>query len=126
MTELERIKNIEEQITLAGLFPDVDLDCLPTEESAKLKRAVLDLYRLGHASGFKAGSDHAIASVIPPRCNALKLQWLWRWLSARMRKYWQGFKKWLRWIRAIVIRSLRRRRFPTGVLSGNWAIRRRT
>jgi hypothetical protein len=29
MTELERIKNIEEQITLARLLPDVNLGCSP-------------------------------------------------------------------------------------------------
>jgi hypothetical protein len=123
MTELDRIKNIEEQIPLAWLLPSVNLGCLPPEESARLKRAVLDLYRLGHASGFKAGSNHAMnaaARVIPPRCSASQIQWL----SARMREYWQDFKKSLRSIRATVIRSPRCRRFPTEALSGNWAIRR--
>ena len=127
MTEQERIKSIEEQITLAGLLPGVNLDRLPPEESAKLKRAAIDLYRLGHASGFKAGADHAInavAGVRPPRHDALRAQWLKRWLPARMREYWQVFKKSLRTIRATVIRSPRRRRFPTEALGGNWAVRR--
>lgn len=62
MTE-QRIKNIEEQITLAGLLPGVNLDSLPLEEAAKLKRAVLDLYRLVHASGFKAGADYAMNAI---------------------------------------------------------------
>lgn len=127
MTEQERIKNTEERITLAGLLPCVNLDCLPPEESAKLKRAALDLYRLGHASGFQAGADHAMnaaAGVIPPRLIVLQTQWLKRRLSARMRGYWRGFKKSLRSIRATVIRRPRPRRFPTEALSGNWAIRR--
>jgi hypothetical protein len=59
-----RIKNIEEQITLAGLLPGVDLSCLPLEESAKLKRVVLDLYRLIHASGFNAGADYAMNAIV--------------------------------------------------------------
>ncbi|MGH9752200.1 MAG: hypothetical protein ACREA2_05395 [Blastocatellia bacterium] len=59
MTE-QKIKHIEEQITLAGLLPGVNLDCLPLEESAKLKRAVLDLTRLIHVSGFEAGADYAM------------------------------------------------------------------
>src|SRR5262245_35857094 len=63
MTEPEKIKNIEERITLARLLPGVNLGCLPPEESAKLKRAVLDLYRLIHASGFKAGADYAMNAV---------------------------------------------------------------
>jgi hypothetical protein len=70
MTEPERIKNIEEQIALTGLLLGVDLSRLPPEESMKLKRSVLDLYRLGHASGFKAGVDHttnAIAVIEPRR-----------------------------------------------------------
>ena len=127
MTEPERIKNIEEQITLSWLLPGVNLGCLPPDESAKLKRAALDLYRLGHARGFKAGADHAlnaIASAIPLLRNALHMQWLTRWLWARMREYWQEFKKSLRSIRSTVIRSQRRRRFPTEALSGNWVIRR--
>jgi hypothetical protein len=70
MAEKKRIKNIEEQIALAGLLLGVDLSCLPAEESMKLKRSALDLYRLGHAIGFKAGVDHAtdaIGAVIEPR-----------------------------------------------------------
>lgn len=124
MTEQERIKNIEEQINLAALLPGVNLGYLPPIEYAKLKRAVLDLYRLGHASGFNAGADHAIASVISRRLNALQMQWLKRWLSARMREYWQRFKKPLRSIRPAVIKFQQRRRFPTEILSSNSAIRR--
>jgi len=127
MTEPERIKNIEEQITLAWMLPGVNLGCLPPEETAKLKRAALDLYRLGHARGFKAGADHAlnaIASAIPLLRNALQMQWLKRWLWARTREYSQDFKKSLRSIRATVIRSPRQRRFPTEALNSNWAIRR--
>jgi hypothetical protein len=127
MTEPERIKNIEERITLEGLLPGVDLVCLPPGESAKLKRVVLDLYRLGHASGFKAGADHAmnaVAGVTPLLRYALQMRWLKRWLSARMREYLQGLKKSLRSIRAAVDRSPRRR-FPTEALGGNWAVRRR-
>ena len=122
MTELERIKNIEEQITLARLLPDVNLDSLPPEESAKLKRAALNLYRLGHASGFKAGSDHAmnaVAWVIPPRRNNSQMLWLVRRLSARMFEYWQEFKTSLLSIRVIVIRSPRRRRYQTAASSNN-------
>lgn len=127
MTETERIKNIEERITLAGLLPGVNLGCLSTEELVKLKRAVLDIYRISHASGFKAGADHAmntVVSVIPARRNALQMQWLKRWFLARMREFWQDFKKSPRSIRATFTRSPRHRRFPTETLSGNWAIRR--
>ena len=127
MTEPERIKNIEEHITLAGLLPGVNLGCLPPEESAKLKRAVLDLYKLGHASGFKAGVDHAIkvvAGVIPQLRYVLQMQWLKRWLSARMREYLRDFKKSLRSIRAMIVKNPRLRRFPTEALSGIWVIRR--
>jgi hypothetical protein len=60
----QRIKNIEEQITLAGLLPGVNLSCLPLEESARLKRVVLDLYRLIHASGFNAGADYAMNAIV--------------------------------------------------------------
>jgi hypothetical protein len=69
MTEPGRIKNVEEQIALVGLMLGVDLSHLPQEDSAKLKRFALDLYRLGHASGFKAGVDHATnaIAVIEPR-----------------------------------------------------------
>jgi len=128
MTELERIKNIEEQITIEGLLPGVNLGRLPPGESAKLKRAVLNLYKLGHASGFKAGADHAmnaIAGAIPQFRYVLQIQWLKRWLSARMREYLQNFKKSLRLIHAMVNRSQRRRRFPTEALNANWEIRRR-
>jgi hypothetical protein len=128
MTEQERIKYIEERITLEGLLTGVNLGSLPPGESAKLKSAVLDLYRLGHASGFKAGADHAmnaVATAIPQFRYVLQLQWLKRWLSARMREYLQDFKKSLRSIRATVFGIQRPRRFPTEVLSGNWAFRRR-
>ena len=112
MTELDRIKNIEERIALTGLLPGVNLGWLPPGESAKLKRAVLDLYRIGHANGFKAGVDHAtnaVAVVIPPRR-----------LSARMRERWQEFKKSLRSIRVAIIIGPRGQRVPTEALSGNW------
>jgi hypothetical protein len=128
MTEQERIKNVEELITLEGLLPGVDLGCLPLGESAKLKRAVLDLYKLGHASGFKSGADHAmnaVAGAIPQFRYILQMQWLKRWLSARMREYLQDFKKSLRSIRATVVGSQRPRRFPTEALNGNWGFRRR-
>jgi hypothetical protein len=128
MTELERIKYIEERITLEGLLPGLDLGSLPPEESAKLKRAVLDLYKLGHASGFKSGADHAmnlVAGVIPQLRYALQMQWLKRWLSARTRECLQDFKKSVRSIRATIVKNRRRRRFPTEALNGNWAIRRR-
>lgn len=62
MTEQE-INNIEEHITLAGLLPGVNLDCLPLEELGKLKRAVLELTRLIHASGFKAGADYTRLAI---------------------------------------------------------------
>ncbi len=119
MSELERIKNIEERIALAGLLPGVNLGWLPPGEAAKLKRAVLDLYRIGHANGFKAGVDHstnAVAVVIPPRRDSLQTQWPMRWLSARMRERWQGFKKSLRSIRVAIIISPRGRRVPTEAL----------
>jgi len=63
MTEPERIKNLEDQIALVGMLLGVDLSRLPTEESMKLKRFALDLYRLGHASGFKAGVEHATTAI---------------------------------------------------------------
>ena len=128
MTELERIKYIEERITLEGLLTGVNLGCLPPGESAKLKRAVLDLYKLGHASGFKAGADHAmnaVAAAIPQFRLVLQLQWLKRRLSARMREYLHDFKKSLRSYRATFVESQRPRRFPTEALNGNWAVRRR-
>lgn len=127
MTEQERIKDIEERITLEGLLPGVDLGCLPPGESAQLKRVVLDLYRLGHASGFKAGADHSmnvVAGVIPQLRYVIQMEWLKRWLTARMREHFRDFKKSLRLIRAMVVRSQRIRRFPTEALSGIWDIRR--
>jgi hypothetical protein len=143
MTEEERIKDIEERITLEGLLPGVNLDSLPPGESAQLKRAVLDLYRLGHASGFKAGADHAtkiVAGVIPQLRYVIQMQWLTQCLYARMRDYLRDLKKSQRWIRAMIVRSQRLRRFPTiramivksqrlrrfpsEALSGIWAIRR--
>jgi len=119
MSELERIKNIEERIALAGLLPGVNLGWLPPGESAKLKRAVLDLYRIGHANGFKAGVDHAtnaVAVVIPPRRDSLETQWLIPRLSARMRERWQEFKKSLRSIRVAIIISPRGVPVPTEAL----------
>jgi hypothetical protein len=115
MSELERIKNIEERIALTGLLPDVNLGFLPLEDAAKLKRAVLDLYRLGHANGFKAGVDHATKAVvlIPPRRDSLETQWLTRRLSERMRERWREFKKSLRSVRVAIIIGPRGRRFPT-------------
>ena len=127
MTEQERINDIEERITLEGLLPGVNLDSLPPGESAQLKRAVLDLYRLGHASGFKAGADHAmkiVAAVIPQLRYVIQMQWLKLWLSARMRDLLRDFKKSLRLIRAMVVRSQRIRRFPTEALNSIWDIRR--
>jgi hypothetical protein len=143
LNEQERIKDIEERITLEGLLPGVNLDCLPPKESEQLKRAVLDLYRLGHASGFKAGADHAtkiVADLIPQLRYVIQAQWLTQRLSARMRDYLRDFKKSLRTIRAMIVKSQRLRRFPTiramivksqrlrrfpsEALNGIWAIRR--
>ena len=127
MTEQERIKDIEERMTLEGLLPGVNLDSLPPEESAQLKRVVLDLYRLGHASGFKAGADHSlnvVAGVLPQLRYVIQMEWLKRWLLARMREHLRDFKKSLRLIRAILGRCQRLRRFPSEALSGIWAIRR--
>ena len=127
MTEQERIKDIEERITLEGLLPGVNLGCLPPGESAQLKCAVLDLYRLGHASGFKAGADHSlnvVAGVLPQLRYVIQMEWLKRWLLARMREHFRDFKKSLRLIRAMVVRSQRIRRFPTEALNGIWDIRR--
>jgi hypothetical protein len=127
MTEPEKIKKIEEQITLAGLLPGVNLSYLPPEESAKLKRALLDVYRLSHARGFKAGAEHAmnsIASYMDPQRDASQIETLKHWLSEQMPEYWQEFKKSLRAIRVAFSRNPRPRRFPTEALSGNWAIRR--
>jgi hypothetical protein len=127
MIEPERIKKIEEQITLAGLLPGVNLDHVPPEESEKLKRALLDLYRLSHARGFKAGAEHTMNSIagrLEPQPDASKTQLVMRGLSSRMREDWRELKKLLRSIRAKVIKGPRRRRFPTEALSGNWTIRR--
>ena len=91
MSELQRIKNVEERITLAGLLPGVNLGSLPLEDAEMLKRAALNLYRIGHANGFKAGVDHAtnaLAVVAPPRRDSLQTQWPMRWLSARLR-FWR-------------------------------------
>jgi len=119
MSDLERIKNIEERIALTGLLPGVNLGWLPPGEAAKLKRAVLDLYRIGHANGFKAGVEHAtnaVAVVIPPRRASFKTQWQMRGLSARMRERWQEFKKSLRSIRVAIIINPQGRHVPTEVL----------
>jgi|SRR5918996_4854093 hypothetical protein len=127
MIEPERIKKIEEQITLAGLLPGVNLDYVPPEETEKLKRALLDVYRLSHARGFKAGAEHtmnSIAGYAEPQSYGSEIQWLMRRLSTRIRKDWQELKKMLRAIRATVNRSPRPRRFPTEALSGNWTVRR--
>ena len=102
MTEPERIKNIEEHLTLAGLLLGVDLSCLPQEESLKLKRSALDLFRLGHASGFRAGADHAtnaIAAVVAPRRSL--------GFASRLSQEWQGFKTSLRSITAAVTQKFR-------------------
>jgi hypothetical protein len=119
MSEQERIKNIEERIALAGLLPGVNLGFLQLEDAAKLKRAVLDLYRIGHANGFKAGVDHATKAVaiIPPRRDSLETQWLMRRLLARMRERWREFNKSLRSIRVAIIVGPRGRRFPTEAMS---------
>jgi hypothetical protein len=118
MSELERIKNIEERITLEGLLPGVNLGSLPHGEVAKLKRVALDLYRIGHANGFKAGVAHAtnaVAVVRPPRRDSLQTQRR----SARIRERWQEFKKSLLSIRVAVIIGPRGRRYPSEALSGD-------
>jgi hypothetical protein len=107
MNEPERIKSIEEQISLAGLLPGVNLDCVPPEESAKLKRAVLDIYRLSHARGFQAGADHAIntiGSALQPVYDDLQIIRMKRRLATRMRERWRNYKKSLR---SIIIRKVR-------------------
>jgi hypothetical protein len=108
MTEPERIKDIEEQIPLARLLPGVNLEWFPPEESAKLKRAVLDIYRLSHARGFKAGADHAIKAVagaLQPLHGDSQIELMKRRLSSRMRERWQSYKKSLRSIRATVVQK---------------------
>jgi len=127
MSELQRIRNVEERITLAGLLPGVNLGSLSLEDAVMLKRAALNLYRIGHANGFKAGVDHAtnaIAVVVPPRRDSLQTQRLTRRLSARMSECWQEFKKSLGSIRVAVIIGPRGRRLPNEELNGNLAIRR--
>lgn len=127
MLDPERIKKIEEQITLAGLLPGVNLDYVPPGEVEKLKRALLDLYRLSHARGFKAGAEHAMNSIaddMSPQRDASEMQLLMRQITARIREDWRELKKLLRSIRAKVIKGPQTRRFPTEVLSGNWTVRR--
>jgi hypothetical protein len=124
MSELQRIKNVEERITLAGLLPGVNLGSLTPEEAVMLKRAALNLYRIGHANGFKAGVDHATnAVVVAPRRDSLQTQRLTRRLSTRMCKRWQDFKKSLSSIRVAVIIGPRGRRSPNEVLNNRLAIR---
>jgi histidinol-phosphate/aromatic aminotransferase/cobyric acid decarboxylase-like protein len=108
MTEPERIKSIEEQIPLAGLLPGVNLEWFPPEESEKLRRAVLDVYRLSHARGFKAGADHAInaiASALQPPGDDSRAAWMKRRISSRMRERWRDYKNSLNSIRATVFRK---------------------
>jgi hypothetical protein len=127
MSELQRIKNVEERITLAGLLPGVNLGSLSQEDAVMLKRAALNLYRIGHANGFKAGVDHAtnaVALVVPPRRDSLHTQRLTRRLSARMCERWQEFKKSLGSIRVAVIIGPRGRRLPNEDLNCKLAIRR--
>jgi hypothetical protein len=127
MSELQRIKNVEERITLAGLLPGVNLGSLPLEDAVMLKRAALNLYRIGHANGFKAGVDHAtnaLAVVPQPRRDSLQTQRLTRRLSTRMCERWQDFKKSLSSIRVAVIIGPRVRRVPDESLNGKLAIRR--
>src|SRR5262245_5190673 len=127
MTEPERIQKIEEQITLAGLLPGVNLDYVPPEEIEKLKRALLDVYRLSHARGFKAGVAHAMSSFADyaePQSYGSEIKWMMRRVSVLIREDWQDLKKWLRAIRAAINRNRRPRRFPTETLSGNWTVRR--
>jgi len=126
MSELQRIKNVEERITLAGLLPGVNLGSLPLEDAAMLKRAALSLYRIGHANGFKAGVDHAtnaLAVIAPPRRDSLQTQRLTRRLSTRMSERWQEFKKSLSSIRVAVIIGPRGRRSPDEDLNCKLAIR---
>jgi hypothetical protein len=127
MIEPERIKKIEEQITLAGLLPGVNLDYVPPEEVEKLKRALLDVYRLSHARGFKAGAEHAMSSFdgyAEPQNYGSEIKLMTRRISVLIREDWQDIKKWLRAIRSTINRNPRPRRFPTETLSGNWTARR--
>ena len=127
MSELQRIKNVEERITLAGLLPGVNLGGLPLEDAEMLKRAALNLYRIGHANGFKAGVDHAtnaLAVIAPPRRDSLQTQRLTRRLSTRMSERWQEFKKSLSSIRVAVIIGPRGPRSPNEDLNNKLAIRR--
>ena len=127
MSELQRIKIVEERITLAGLLPGVNLGSLRPEDAVMLKRAALNLYRIGHANGFKAGVDHAtnaVTVVVPSRCESLQAQRLTRRLSARMSERWQEFKKSLSSIRVAVIIGPRGRRSPNEPLNNKLAIRR--
>jgi hypothetical protein len=127
MSELQRIKIVEERITLAGLLPGVNLGELPPEDAVMLKRAALNLYRIGHANGFKAGVDHAtnaVAIVAQPRRDTLQTQRLTRRLSMRMCERWQEFKKSLSSIRVAVIIGPRGRRSPNEPLNNKLAIRR--
>jgi hypothetical protein len=127
MSELQRIKIVEERITLAGLLPGVNLGELPPEDAVMLKRAALNLYRIGHANGFKAGVDHAtnaVAVVAQPRRDTLQTQRLTQRLSTRMCERWQEFKKSLSSIRVAVIIGPRGRRSPNEALNNKLAIRR--
>jgi hypothetical protein len=127
MSELQRIKIVEERITLAGLLPGVNLGSLPPEDAVMLKRAALNLYRIGHANGFKAGVDHAttaVAVVAAPRHDSLRTQRLTRRLTTRMCERWQEFKKSLGSIRVAVIIGPRGRPSPNEPLNGKLAIRR--
>jgi hypothetical protein len=108
MTDPKKIKDIEAHITLAGLLPGVNLGYLPPEESAKLKRAVLNLYRLSHARGFNAGADHAMnaaAGAGLPKRDDSQTRRLKRWISARLREGWRDYKTSLRSIRSMVVRK---------------------
>src|SRR5262245_61892410 len=116
MIEPERIKKIEEQITLAGLLPGVNLDYVPPEEVEKLKRALLDVCSRSHARGFKASVEHAMnsfAGYTKPQSYGSEIKWMMSRISVLIREDWQDLKKWLRAIRATINRNPRPRRFPT-------------
>jgi hypothetical protein len=125
MTELEKIKNIEEQINLAGLLPGVDLGCLLPEKSVKLKRAALNLYRTCPLFQGRRRSrderDRQRHTVATQRFTGAVAEAMALGANPRILA---GVQKSLRSIRATVIRRSRRTRFPTEILSGNWAIRR--